>query len=219
MWHRVYVVSLCFLYFVLPFSVLLILYCRICYILQSTDADAPNGSLKESSHCRNRRNLRIQVLNIIVCLVVLFFLFHLPYRVVSMWFIFANKEDLRDLGIETYFNVLYAARTLFYLNHSINPIIYNFVSTKFRNTLRGMISREDCQASIVSCHRRPGNTPFIRHKQSHHSLMIDHNMDKSSLIIKRTQVTRTSRRQKMNEFFPMYATVLQKQNDVDCGQC
>lgn len=212
-WHRVYVVSLCFLFFVLPFSILLVLYCRICYIIHFTDPDAPNGSLNDSSHCKNRRSLRIQVLNIIICLVVLFFLFHLPYRVVSMWFIFAEKGDLHNLGIETYFNILYSARTLFYFNHAMNPIIYNFVSTKFRCALRGMLIKREYRASLVSSHRRAGDKPFIRPAHSK-SVKADRKKDTDSLMAMKTYVSKTLPRQNINEFYPMYATLIQKQDDT-----
>ncbi|XP_052238375.1 thyrotropin-releasing hormone receptor-like [Dreissena polymorpha] len=73
-----------------------------------------------------------QVGNNIASIVGIFFLCHLPFRIVSLWLVFAALETIERLGLEKYLLLIYSARICFYINHAINPVIYNFVSSKFR---------------------------------------------------------------------------------------
>jgi len=223
-WQKMYATLQFALFFVTPFLVLLILYCIICNILYSTQGEKDINSMNNSQHsCCNRRRVRLQVINIIICLVLLFFIFHLPYRIVSMWFTFAERHEIHSLGIERYYNLLYSVRILFYLNHAMNPIIYNFVSTKFRTALRIAFTRREHRGSLMSSKsNRKGNynTPFTKPKQSqmllvnkemdnelnNHDIHIHHNFRSSS--------SSSSSRQKMNEFYPMYSHIIEKQCDA-----
>ncbi|WAR04471.1 QRFPR-like protein [Mya arenaria] len=206
-WQKTFATLQFVFFFVLPFLTLLILYCNICYILNySRDVD-----LNNSKHCRHRRQLRMQVINIIVCLVLLFFIFHLPYRLVSMWLTYAQIKDIYGLGIERYYGMLFSVRILFYLNHAVNPIIYNFVSTKFRNGFRQILTSRSHRGSLVSSNRRGNyNTPFTRPKQT--ILMLeDRDVDKKGLVQVKASSSSSSR-QKMNEFYPMYTNMIVKHN-------
>lgn len=212
LWRRTFVTCLCVFYFVIPFIVLLILYCRICYILQISKHNKESNELKNSCQSRQRYRLRAQVINIITCLVLLFFVFHLPFRVISIWFTFADRNAIHKLGLNKMFDIVYSARILFYFNHAVNPILYNFVSTKFRNALKVTIGRKRFPESMVSSNRRGNyNTPFTRPQHSHvllddenaELIQCNHGNGSSSKL--------SSSRQKLNEFVPMYARILSKQ--------
>lgn len=209
-WQKIYSCLQFALFFVAPFLVLLILYVIICHILYFThnEKDIHNNSHNSSGH---RRRVRLQVINIIICLVLLFFIFHLPYRIVSMWFTFADRHEIHSLGIERYYNLLYSVRILFYLNHAMNPIIYNFVSTKFRSALRIVFTRREHRGSLISSksNRRGNyNTPFTKPKQSQ-ILLVDRDLDNGNNNFRSS--TSSSTRQKMNEFYPMYSHIIEKQ--------
>lgn len=212
--HKTFVSLLCALYFVIPFFILFILYFRICQVLRITKKNADSRELTEYHHFRPRQRVRVQVINIIVSLVLIFFVFHLPYRVVSMWFTFADKYDIHNLGIYTYFNIVYSARIFFYLNHAINPIIYHFVSSKFRNALRFLLTNREKRGSLLSSNRKGNfNTPFMRPKNSR-MLLVDEkfeNRDVAQNFDRRLKSS--SSRQKMNEFFPMYAHIIEEQDN------
>ncbi|KAL4229344.1 hypothetical protein ACF0H5_012383 [Mactra antiquata] len=209
-WHRLYVAILCICYFVVPFLILLILYCRICYILQISNHDITSGELrKDSKQSRYRHRLRAQVVNIIVCLVLLFFMFHLPYRIISMWFTFGDQRAIHSLGLHKLFHIIYSVRILFYFNHAVNPIIYNFVSSKFRNALRCLITKRKYRGSLMSSNRRGNyNTPFTRPKHSHH-LFTEREYDVKCMSSSPGRSS-SSLRRNINEFYPMYANIIQR---------
>lgn len=58
------------------------------------------------------------------------------------------------MGLEAYLNIIYSARLLLYLNHALNPILYNFVSTKFRMALRLLVSDKRRQGSAIFYNRK-----------------------------------------------------------------
>ena len=210
-WHKAYIVFVFFCHFVIPFLVLLILYSRICYILRFTQED--NDSMCRSHQHTTRRRLRLQVINIICSLVLLFFVFHLPMRVIGLWASFT--PDYHKVGLETFLNIMYTGRIMFYLNHAFNPIVYNFVSTKFRQALKAVITRRRYKGSFVSSNRRGNyNTPLTKPKQSL-ILLVEQdfpegrggkNGDGTS--------SSSSGREKLNEFFPIYKNIIQNHESI-----
>jgi hypothetical protein len=195
----------------IPFFILLLLYCRICFILHNTKDDASHYELRNSSQSRHRRRLRAQVINIIISLVLLFFIFHLPYRIVSIWLIYADKYELHNLGIHKYFDILYSVRILFYLNHALNPILYNFVSSKFRNALRYLLTKRESRGSLLLSSNRRGllDNQIARPKQSQIIFMENDYENKG----RASDSINSSSRQKINEFYPMYANIIHNHED------
>jgi hypothetical protein len=56
-------------------------------------------------------------------------------RVVGIWLVFENTTRIVDLGLEMYLILMYASRLVFYINHSLNPILYSFVSSNVRKSV------------------------------------------------------------------------------------
>lgn len=131
-WQKFYIVLMTLVIYVLPCMILFLLYSRVCWILNPFYES--KSDIHDVTH-REKKRVRRQVVNIIATIVIVFFLCHLPYRVVSLWLVFENKRVLENLGLEKYLNILYSARILLYINHALNPILYNFVSKRFRATL------------------------------------------------------------------------------------
>lgn len=65
--------------------------------------------------------------------VTFFFVCLLPFRALIVWIVLAPHEEVMKLGNEGYYTLLYFCRIMFYLNSAINPILYNLMSSKFRN--------------------------------------------------------------------------------------
>ncbi|KAL0276781.1 UNVERIFIED_CONTAM: hypothetical protein PYX00_004281 [Menopon gallinae] len=76
---------------------------------------------------------RKQVILMLGTVVLFFFISLLPFRALIVWIVLVPHEEVMALGNEKYYNLLYFCRIMFYLNSAINPILYNLMSTKFRN--------------------------------------------------------------------------------------
>ncbi|XP_011754895.2 motilin receptor [Macaca nemestrina] len=109
-------------YFFLPFLCLSILYGLIGRELWSSRRPlrGPATSGRERGHRQTVRVLLVVVLAFVVC--------WLPFHVGRI--IYINTEDLRMMYFSQYFNIV--ALQLFYLSASINPILYNLISKKYR---------------------------------------------------------------------------------------
>ncbi len=132
-WQQAYILFLLVLFFAIPLLVLFVVYGLICrkLIVQSHDPKISDNPRSQST-LKSRR----QVIIMLVIVATLFFVCLLPFKVVSVWLIYAPTEDIERLGIEGYYNLISFARIMHYINSSVNPIIYNLVSTRFRNYFR-----------------------------------------------------------------------------------
>ncbi|XP_046933891.1 motilin receptor [Lynx rufus] len=109
-------------YFFLPFLCLSVLYGLIGRELWRSRGPlrGPAASGREKGHRQTVRVLLVVVLAFIVC--------WLPFHVGRI--IYINTEDSRMMNFSQYFNIV--ALQLFYLSASINPILYNLISKKYR---------------------------------------------------------------------------------------
>ena len=131
------------------------LYCHLCWLLGVTkgyDACIPENKPE-------RKLKKHQIVNTIASLVLIFFICHLPFRIAVLWFSFEDKHVIWDLGLERFLLILYSTRIMFYTNHALNPVIYNFVSSKFRSDLRILCrtaSLKKC-LNLASLNKRPSS--------------------------------------------------------------
>uniref|UniRef100_G1Q825 G-protein coupled receptors family 1 profile domain-containing protein n=1 Tax=Myotis lucifugus TaxID=59463 RepID=G1Q825_MYOLU len=109
-------------YFFLPFLCLSVLYGLIGRELWRSRGPlrGPAASGRERGHRQTVRVLLVVVLSFIVC--------WLPFHVGRI--IYINTEDSQMMYFSQYFNIV--ALQLFYLSASINPILYNLISKKYR---------------------------------------------------------------------------------------
>ena len=219
-WQKAYIVILCFVFFILPCSILLCLYCRVCYVLHKARKETSNMRLGQTNSYKDKKRLKRQVINILTSIVLLFFLCHLPYRVLGIWTIFDTSGKLFSLGFETYYNILYSCRIMFYLNHAVNPIIYNFVSTKFRNAVGNMFFGRGRNGSLISSpQNKPAqeNSRYAQQKLTGNLTKLTKeqgNAEKRNLSEKLLGESVVSKH-KRNEFFPMYAHILEGSSKDD----
>lgn len=64
--------------------------------------------------------------------VLSFFVCLLPFKALTLWIIVFPPETIMSLGLDGYYILLYFCRVMLYLNSAINPILYNLMSSKFR---------------------------------------------------------------------------------------
>ncbi|XP_075119057.1 motilin receptor [Leptodactylus fuscus] len=76
----------------------------------------------------NREKCHRQTVKILVVVILAFIICWLPFHIGRI--IYVNTKDLKMVKFSQYFNIV--AMQLFYLSASINPILYNFISKKYR---------------------------------------------------------------------------------------
>lgn len=105
--------------------------------------------------------------------VVAFFVCLLPFRALTLWIILIAPENfIMDMGIELYYNLLYFCRIMIYLNSAINPILYNIMSSKFRNgflKLCGVKVKRKKRFSYSSSRKNASNTTSSTNNGSHNN--------------------------------------------------
>ncbi|KAL3222338.1 hypothetical protein MRX96_028437 [Rhipicephalus microplus] len=127
-WRRLYIVATMVLLFVLPFFVLVTVYTSIaCQLMRQRAIGCTPPS--EQAQLRARH----QLVFMLVAVVVSFFVCLLPYRVLILWIIVSPAPVEAQVSLELFYSLLYLCRVMLYLNSAMNPILYNAMSSKFRD--------------------------------------------------------------------------------------
>lgn len=79
---------------------------------------------------------RKQVVTMLMTVVIFFFACMLPFKLLTLWIVTLSEDVLTVINIETFYLLLYFCRVMFYINSAINPILYNIMSSKFREGFR-----------------------------------------------------------------------------------
>lgn len=138
-WPAFYFVGSIALFFILPFLILLVLYTVIALHLMNNPGITSHG---------NRSNVlkyRKQVIFMLGAVVISFFICLLPFRALTLWIIIVPPETMLQLGVEGYYSLLYFCRILLYINSALNPILYNLMSSKFRE---GFLKLLGCKSAV-----------------------------------------------------------------------
>ncbi|VDI29193.1 Hypothetical predicted protein, partial [Mytilus galloprovincialis] len=216
-WHKTYFFANAILIYFIPFLVLAVLYFKLCRELVPRK-NQDKTIIELQAHTDNEKlRLRWQVVNIIATIVCVFFICHLPYRVVSIWLMLEDKQKLATMGLETYLNIIYSARLMLYLNHALNPILYNFVSTKFRMALRCLLSSKKHPNSYILYERRKSANTFKPKSNSNKNTSVKFkNLQKDEIIFhdNESKSSSSKSRRKMNDFSPLYANVCDLKGDT-----
>src|SRR5689334_12059279 len=89
-----------------------------------------SGVVSDSSKANMRA--RKSVVIMLATVVATFFICLLPFRVLSLWTMYATPEWYQEMGAIRWYSLLYFTRIMFYLNSSSNPIVLYAMSAKFR---------------------------------------------------------------------------------------
>ena len=92
----------------------------------------------------------------------------MPFKVLTLWFVASPYDPLDVVSAETFYNLLYFARIMFYTNSAINPILYNIMSSKFREGFKNIFRKVTCK-SITSTNYRPSTEEFESSAMKVHS--------------------------------------------------
>lgn len=156
------------LFYVVALFLLILLYTKIAWKMNKRENTILSSSSRSvESHNTQRR----QIIHMMMAVVVLFFICHLPMRVILLFYTFSSKKTIDFISPEIQLNMLNAARTLFYLNSSINPILYNALSNKFRKAFKMSFMCKTSQTDAnwtemkmteVSCATKSKRSSFTR---------------------------------------------------------
>ncbi len=87
--------------------------------------------------------LRRKLICMLIAVVVAFYLCLFPIKVWNLVYMFLGHraEFMSIVTLKIYWFVNIIVRTLFYVNSSINPLLYNWLSAKFRSNFKKIIHR------------------------------------------------------------------------------
>lgn len=148
LWHKLFVVANNVAFFLIPLIVITYMYSKIINKLMS---DRLSVRLRNDRSARITLKARRQVVQTLIFIIILFFVSMCPIRVITLWQIFTPAEQLDDIGIEGYYNIIWFGRVLMYINSAGNPVIYTISSTKFKLAFKRVLS----QCRPCNCIQRP----------------------------------------------------------------
>ncbi|VVC99492.1 uncharacterized protein LOC126977245 isoform X3 [Leptidea sinapis] len=131
-WAALFFILIIAIFFIIPLGILLVLYSIIAKNLMENPIIISQHN-KHSNNAGNVLRYRKQVILMLGTVVLSFFICLLPFKALTLWIIVFPPETIMSLGIDGYYILLYFCRVMLYLNSAINPILYNLMSSKFRD--------------------------------------------------------------------------------------
>ncbi|XP_022827494.1 thyrotropin-releasing hormone receptor-like isoform X1 [Spodoptera litura] len=127
-WQITFFIAIIILLYVLPLIILIVLYSVIAKNLITAASKVVMNKTVDPYNTRARKQVILMLGTVVLC----FFLCLMPYRALTLWIIITPAEFYDDVSPEKWYNILYFARVMLYINSAINPILYNLMSSKFR---------------------------------------------------------------------------------------
>ena len=125
-------------FFFTPMLVLLALYSVITlHLIREPRTERSNFRISRSHDPRSGAETstyraRKQVVVMLIAVIICFFCCMMPACMFRLFVIFADETTIKSLGWERYHNIQFFIRIMVYINCSMNPILYNVMSSKFR---------------------------------------------------------------------------------------
>lgn len=166
-WPVFYFLVINSMFYLGPFVLLLFMYSVIARHLM---ADPGTNCSERAFNVRARK----QVVAMLVTVVVAFFVCLLPFRLFTLWIILAPSQILVDIKMDNYYRILYSCRIMLYLNSAVNPMLYNLMSSKFRQGFRSLL------ASL--CFRKQRKSQFRLRYNNTLSTTLTHSSTKLSVL-------------------------------------
>ena len=149
-----FVAGLFVLLFLVPLIILVVLYSKISWRISRNNL-LLLGEVRDGKDTAHRRRIcgrvhRRQVVCMLILVMVAFFLCLAPLRIFVIWYVFSPLRQKLALGVERYLHIISFSRVMFYINSAVNPIIYQMVSTKFKDAFRRTICREQGTNNVLN---------------------------------------------------------------------
>lgn len=132
-WPAFFFITTISVFFIIPLAILIILYTIIAKNLMENPGIITQNNKHNIVSGNSVLRYRKQVVMMLGTVVLSFFVCLLPFRALTLWIIIVPPETVMALGLEGYYILLYFCRIMLYLNSAVNPILYNLMSSKFRD--------------------------------------------------------------------------------------
>ncbi|XP_076230594.1 pyrokinin-1 receptor isoform X2 [Nomia melanderi] len=134
-----------FLFFVVPMSLIIVLYVLIGLKLRKSNMMKRSHGRGEGGSCRGNPGKSSRRVLKMLAVVIAFFICWAPYHVQRLIYIYGTEPDhitSNSEGMEfLYLLMTYTSGVLYYVSTTINPILYNIMSNKFRVAFMETLSK------------------------------------------------------------------------------
>ncbi|XP_064628704.1 pyrokinin-1 receptor-like isoform X2 [Lineus longissimus] len=127
-----------FLFFVTPMCIISVLYILIGITLKRSGLSRrASDDRATSTQMQSRR----AVLKMLVAVVVAFFICWAPFHIQRLLTIYLPAEVYTDTFNAVYTQIFYVSGTLYFVSSTVNPILYNLMSRKYREAFKMTLCR------------------------------------------------------------------------------
>ncbi|XP_043478846.1 pyrokinin-1 receptor-like [Leptopilina heterotoma] len=161
------------LLFVVPMTVITILYILIgvklrrSRLLSSVKRTPIAGGLNHYDSTRGKNSSQRNVIRMLVAVVVAFFICWAPFHAQRLIAVYGKEEkDPHPMLITVYKILTYTSGIFYYLSTTINPLLYNIMSNKFREAFKSMLAKHCGNRLQTSSPLQRTYTSLSRHPRS-----------------------------------------------------
>ncbi|XP_011698177.1 PREDICTED: neuromedin-U receptor 2-like isoform X2 [Wasmannia auropunctata] len=137
------------LFFVLPMTIITVLYVLIAIKLRHSSLLTTTvskrhhvpGVLNHADSSRGKTNAQRNVIRMLVAVVVAFFICWAPFHAQRLLAVYAQHSSDADTMIIVYTYLTYVSGVFYYLSTTVNPLLYNIMSNKFREAFKSMLPK------------------------------------------------------------------------------
>ncbi|CAL1539174.1 unnamed protein product, partial [Lymnaea stagnalis] len=123
-----------FAFFVIPMVIITIMYVLIGLTLMKTDQFAAGKKNKQA--IISAAKAKKAVLKMLVAVVIAFFVCWAPFHTQRLMTLYVPPDAWTDTLLEIQTNIFYFSGVLYYVTSTVNPILYNVMSKRYRKAFR-----------------------------------------------------------------------------------
>ncbi|XP_032666434.1 pyrokinin-1 receptor-like isoform X2 [Odontomachus brunneus] len=165
------------LFFVLPMTIITVLYVLIAIKLRSSTLltvtvkrNHVPGGLNHLDNNRGKTAAQRNVIRMLIAVVVAFFICWAPFHAQRLLAVYAqsSRSEPEDALVIVYTTLTYVSGVFYYLSTTVNPLLYNIMSNKFREAFKSMLPKQCVRkcSSHRSSPRRPTYSSLSRCQRS-----------------------------------------------------